>query len=1311
MLLESFHPAVAKWFESNLGEPTKPQREGWPKIQAGEHCLIAAPTGTGKTLSAFLWALDQLLRQGKNLADETQVIYVSPLRALSNDVQKNLQTPLAAIREIDPDLPEIRVLVRTGDTANNARSAMKRKHPHVLVTTPESLYILLTSNSGRKMLGNVRTVIVDEIHALARDKRGSHLSLSLERLERLCPKIQRIGLSATQKPVETVAKLLVGVDRPCAIVDAGHLRQLDLDIVIPDSPLSAVCSHEQWGEIYRKMSELILAHRTTLIFTNTRKLAERLSARLSSELGADKVGCHHGSLSKEIRQKAEENLKNGKLKALVATASLELGIDIGDVDLVLQVSSSRSIASMLQRVGRAGHGVHRIPKARLFPLTLDEAVEAIAALRAIRKGILDRTPEPPLALDILAQQIVAEAVAAPEEEGIREEELFNSYRRAWPFRNLKREDFLQILSMHSQGRYALLHRDVVGGRVLATKRARIPAITSGGAIPDNADYRVVLDPQGTFIGTLNEDFAVESNVNDIFQLGNSSWRILKVEPGVVRVADAAGSPPTLPFWLGEAPSRTNELSAQIAEIREHFADREKLQNELGVPELLAIQVSEYLRSGSKVLGGVPTQNRLIAERFFDETGNQQLVIHSLMGSRINRALGLTLRKKICRGFGFELQAAANEESIVISLGPQHSFPLEEIFHFLHSNSAKHWLTQALLAAPMFQTRWRWNVSRALLLPRQAGAKRVAPQLQRMRADDLLTQAFPQVLACPETLPPGDIPIPEHPIVRQTIEDCLEEAMDLSGFLELLRGIETKRIETLAVDLPEPSPFAHSILSSQPYTFLDDAPLEERRTQAVQRRQVLGEKNAEELGALNPQAIALVRAQAWPQPETLEELHEALLWMGFVSEEDLREEKTSGWRMWLEELFTAGRVLREGERWFAAESSKDRKEILRGRLEALGPVDAESSLIQEFSQEILQLEAEGAVLRARFEGRLGWCLRRHLARIHRLTLEGLRKEIEAVSANDFLRFLTIWQHVHPSAQLEGPRGVLEVVRQLAGFQAPARAWEKQILAARVKGYRPEWLDELSMSGELAWGRLWGSGTSAPRATPVALFPREEMEDWLALCENELHQELHSEAKAVLDFLQYRGASFSQEIARATKLLPSRLENALTELVGLGLVSCDAFGGMRGLFSINHRRFRQKQPPLAGRWSLFRSSETAREITDANRERIARVLLTRTGVIFRRVFEKERIPIPWYELLRVYRRLEARGEIHGGRFVSGFSGEQYALPEAVTSLRSVRRQTWQDNIQVSAADPLNFIGILTPQTRIASNSRCPVLVASA
>ncbi len=621
MPLGSFHPTVARWFREDLGQPSRAQQEGWALIRGGGHALIAAPTGTGKTLAAFLWALDGLLKQGADLPGETAVLYVSPLRALSNDVQKNLQRPLAAIRKLDPELPEVRVLVRTGDTPAAARAQMTRRPPHVLVTTPESLYILLTSQGGRGLLRGVRTVIVDEIHALARDKRGAHLALSLERLEALCTAEgrgapQRIGLSATQRPLEDMAHLLVGAGRPCALVDAGHLRDIDLDILVPDTPLTSVCSHDQWAELYARMSALIAEHRTTLIFVSTRKLAERLTARLTEVVGAGKVACHHGSLSKELRHDAEQRLKEGRLSALVATASLELGIDIGDVDLVLQVGSPRSIATLLQRVGRAGHGIARVPKGRLFPLVLDEAVEAVALLRAVRAGRLDRTPMPVPALDILAQQIVA-ACASAGDEGWREDELFERLRRAWPYRDLARADFDAVLALHASGRYALLHRDAVGGRVLATKRARIPALTSGGAIPDNADYRVLLEPGETFVGTLNEDFAIESNAGDIFQLGNTSWRILKVEPGVVRVADAAGEPPTLPFWVGEAPARTRELCAEVAEVRELCTGPGWIAEQTGVAGPAAELVAGYIEAGRAALGAAPTQTRIVAERFFE----------------------------------------------------------------------------------------------------------------------------------------------------------------------------------------------------------------------------------------------------------------------------------------------------------------------------------------------------------------------------------------------------------------------------------------------------------------------------------------------------------------------------------------------------------------------------------------------------------------------------------------------------------------------------------------------------------------------
>ena len=1290
MALASFHPAVREWFAERLGEPTAPQREGWPSIRAGRNTLIAAPTGSGKTLAAFLSAIDGLLASGRDLGDETRVLYVSPLKALASDIQKNLDRPLAEIRERDPSLPEIRVLVRTGDTSQKARASMLRKPPHILVTTPESLYILLTSEGGRRILRTIKTIIVDEIHSLARDKRGSHLALSLERLEALAggeKPLQRIGLSATQKPLEDVARFLVGVGRECTLVDAGHLRDLDLAIEIPPSPLSAVCSHEVWEEIYSRMADLVREHRTTLVFVNTRKMAERIAARLGTILGAKEVACHHGSLSAARRHDAEQRLKAGELKALVATASLELGIDIGDVDLVMQIGASRSIATLLQRVGRAGHGIHRVPKGRVFPLTLDELVEAAALVRSIRDGVLDRTPQPGRPLDILAQQIVAACVP----ETWEEDELFSLVRRAWPYRELAREDFDATIGVHLSGRWSLLHRDGVGRKVRATRRARITAITSGGAIPDNADYQVILEPEGTLVGTLNEDFAIESNGGDIFQLGTASWRILRVGAGVVRVADAKGAPPTIPFWLGEAPARTPELSRELSRVREAARGPEALVS-AGIDAATSRQIAEYVAAGERVLGASPTQERVILERFFDESGGMQLVVHAPFGGRINRAWGLALRKRFCRAFGFELQAAANEEAIVLSLGPQHSFPLEEVFDYLHPNTAKDLLVQALLDAPMFKTRWRWNVSRALLIDRMRGGKRTPAPLIRMRADDLLAASFPASVACGETLPPGDIQVPmDHPIVRQTVLDCLNEAMDVEGFLDVLRGLRDGRIERRAVDAPEPSAFAQGILAAQPYTFLDDAPLEERRTQAVLARRTLDVKSADELGALDPEAIRRVREEAWPSPTSAEEVHEALLWMGYASVDEARP-----WSDWMAELQAAGRVDLENDRWFAHEASRDPKEILRGRLEALGPIYGDEPLLYE-------LENEGFVLRGRFEGRAGWCSRRLLARIHRYTLDRLRKEIEPVTAADFLRFLGCWQHLDEEHRLEGPRGVGDVIRQLAGFEVPAAAWEASVLPARVRGYRREWLDELTLSGEMAWARLWGSAASPIRSTPVCLVPRDELEPWASLSKPPDASALGGAAREIHAVLIRRGAMFPQELGRAARLLPAELDVGLGELVARGLLTCDSFGGLRSLLVPPSRR--RARLPVAGRWSLLHRDQ----LEASPVEMVARQLLRRTGVVFRRTILREKQPFPWRDLVRALRTFEARGDTRGGRFVAGFDGEQYALPEAVSLLRAVRRRGPAQPLQVAAADPLNFRGILTPDERVSPLARQKVLVA--
>ena len=1426
MSLSAFHPAVARWFQERLGEPTPVQTKGWEAIRRGEDTLITAPTGSGKTLAAFLIELDALLRESLTggLPDETRVVYVSPLKALSADIHKNLAEPRREIRRLAEEMGhgEVRITaaVRSGDTPASERASMLRTPPHILVTTPESLYLLLTAERSRKMLSTVRTVIVDEIHAVLDSRRGAHLALSLERLEHVAGrKLQRIGLSATVNPVELVADWLVGSSRRATIINEGHRRTLDLALELPGSPLEAVMAAEVWLEIYNRLTVLIDQHQTTIVFVNTRKQAERVARHLAERVGEELVTAHHGSLSKEIRLAAEEKLKTGKLKALVATASLELGIDIGHVDLVCQLGSPHRIAAFLQRVGRSGHTVTGTPKGRLFPLSRDDLVECAALLRWARAGVLDRLWVVEHPADVLAQQIVAESAA----EDWATDDLFELVRRAYPYRELSRQEFDQIVQMVAQGfttrrgrRGALVHYDGVNQRLRGRRGARMLALTSGGAIPETADYRVLLEPEGTFIGTVNEDFAVESMAGDVFQLGNASWRMLRIQAGTVRVEDAHGEPPGIPFWLGEAPARSDELSAAVAELRheveKRLGSREEAErwlvselagktngadgtdkdnaagtgssasSALSDPTVLsdpttsaAFQIIHYLADAHRILGVLPTQDTVIAERFFDQAGGMQLVIHAPFGSRINKAWGLSLRKRFCRSFNFELQAAATEDGIVLSLGPQHSFPLENVFDFLHPASVREVLVQALLDAPLFGTRWRWNGNISLAIPRYRGGKKVPPQIQRMEADDLLAAVFPDAAACLENIA-GDREIPDHPLASQTITDCLTEAMDLDGLIKVLERLRAREINCVARDLPEPSPLSAEILNARPYAFLDDAPLEERRTQAVYTRRAFEPSSADDLGALDPQAIERVREQAWPEAENADELHDALLTSGFILESEASSrtdrtgravETTDGWDGLFHELVQSGRAHRlvvetaGSALWCATErlpemlsvhdelltalpasSAPTRedaiRELLRCRLEIVGPTTAAelaSTLgVDEGDADLAlaALEREGVVLRGRFTPGatiLEWCDRRLLARIHRYTLDRLRAEIEPVSAADFMRFLFRWQRIDPEHRASGLEGLASVLEQLDGFEVPAKAWEPDVLAARCTEYDPALLDMLCLTGRVAWARLSAGGNPAARpasrpirSTPVALPLRQHLGSWLTIAPTAEAPGLSSYAQDVLAVLSRRGASFFTDLTAGSGLLATQVEQALAELAAAGLVTSDSFTGLRALLTPSDRR-----KPLvtraastdvrrhrtvnfgiegAGRWSLLHPESTGRAAEPLSRESadielLALTLLARYGVVFRRLLARESLTVPWRVLLQVYRRLEARGEIRGGRFVAGMQGEQFARPEAVAQLRAVRRATKDVELVVlSAADPLNLTGLVTPGERISA-----------
>jgi ATP-dependent helicase Lhr and Lhr-like helicase len=1386
-MLESFHPAVRAWFERRFpGGPTEPQARGWREIAAGQHTLIAAPTGSGKTLAAFLVCIDRIYRAheaGDQPGGGLNVVYVSPLKALAVDISQNLERPLAEIAEVAAELginaPEIRLAVRTGDTAAAERTAMLKRPPDFLITTPESLYLLATAQRSRAILSAVTTVIVDEIHAVAGNKRGSHLALTLERLQHLSDRpVQRIGLSATQRPIEVVARLLVGAgadrSRPdgsprCSIVDAGHRRALQLGLELPGDELGAVATTGQMAEICDLIAGHVAQHRTTLVFVNTRRMAEQLAHQLGERLGDGQVAAHHGSLSKDRRQRVETRLRDGDLRALVATASLELGIDVGPVELVCQIGSPRSFATFLQRVGRSNHTRNGVPSGLLYPTTRDELVECAALMRGALSGRLDQLRIPSCPLDILAQQIVAECSA----EEWAADDLYALARNAAPFAELSAADFEDVAELVSEGirtgrgrRAAYLHRDQVSGQLRGRRGARLAALTSGGAIPELGDYRVLVEPDDALVGTVNEDWAIESMAGDVFLLGTTSWRIRRVEPGVVRVVDAQGAPPSVPFWLGEAPGRTVELSEEVSALRAGVAERLPaggtaeavgwLVAECGIGDAAAEIIVAYLGAGLGQLGVLPTMDTIVLERFFDDAGGMQLVGHAPYGARLNRALGLALRKRFCVTFDFELQAAASDDAILLSLGPQHSFPLDRVPKFLASGTVEDVVRQAVLTSPMFAARWRWNLNTSLAVLRMRGGRKNPPAIQRMEADDLMAAVFPTLAACQENVAPGPLEIPDHVLVRQTLTDCLRDAMDIDGLKDLVSGIESGRVRVVVRDTTEPSVLAHEILNGRPFTYLDDAPLEERRSRAVPLRRGLPVE-PHELDTLDQAAIDRVADQVRPDPRDEHELHDVLMNMVATRPADY-------WQAWFGVLVAARRAIEvptpDGVLWAAVErlpairvlfpesrpvpdhpcpvatqlpdEETAAADLLRGHLESRGPATAAQLAVASALRESLivralaQLEAEGFTIRGHFTGSQGpeeYCSRRLLSRIHAYTRQRRRREVEPVTARDFMRFLLRWQHLADGTRREGRFGVLSVIEQLQGFEIATGAWEPSVLAGRVEGYRREWLDELCMSGQVCWGRLSvrdaepdraprRSGLTPSRATPITLAIREDLPWLLRAARGGLSPAEPADGRTsdVLAALRQHGALFRPDLATVTGRLPYEVDEALWDGVARGLVTADGFRAVRSLLRRGSaeryaptrglRRGLRSAAGASGRWSLLPEPDV-RSDRDELAEAVAEQLAARWGVVFRDIAVRENLAVPWRDVLWAFRRMEARGTMRGGRFVSGFSGEQYAHPDAIDVLKSVRKQQHHgDIVRISAADPLNLTGIVLPGPRVAA-----------